>query len=376
MNTPQRFALLFGAQFLGFGAMLPFLPAILADGGLSASQVGTVLAAGALVRLVAGPLSGRLADRVPDMRRLLAAACVLAAAAAAGFGLLAGFALLLAVQMLHSAAAAPIMPLSDSQAAGAVRAGGFNYARVRAVGSITFILGSVAAGLATEWLGVRAVAWMLAGALLLTAAAALLLPPPAPRPAKPQGGLWAPLREPLFRRMLPVAALVQASHAAYYAFSTLHWQAAGLSAGFIGVLWGLGVVAEVLLFLYGGRLVDRLGLRGLALLAAGAGVLRWGLTAITVDPAALVVVQLLHAATFGAMHLAAMRAMVALPAEISGRAQTLLASGVSAAMGLFMWLSGPIFAAVGGLVFLAMAAMCAVALVACWAWPMEGPARG
>jgi len=376
VNTPQRFALLFGAQFLGFGAMLPFLPAILADGGLTASQVGTVLAAGALVRLVAGPLSGRLADRVADMRRLLAVTCVLAAAAAAGFGLLAGFALLLAVQMLHSAAAAPIIPLSDSQAAGAVRAGGFNYARVRAVGSITFVLGAVAAGQATEWLGVRAVAWMLAGALLLTAVSALLLPPPGPRPAKPQGGLWAPLREPLFRRMLPVAALVQASHAAYYAFSTLHWQAAGLSAGFIGILWGLGVVAEVLLFLYGGRLVDRLGLRGLALLAAGAGVLRWGLTAFTVDPAALIAVQLLHAATFGAMHLAAMRAMVALPAEISGRAQTLLASGVSAAMGLVMWLSGPIFAAFGGLVFLAMALMCAAALVASWAWPVGGPARG
>lgn len=53
MNTPQRFALLFGAQFLGIGAMLPFLPAILADGGLTAGQVGTVLAAGAAVRLVA-----------------------------------------------------------------------------------------------------------------------------------------------------------------------------------------------------------------------------------------------------------------------------------------------------------------------------------
>lgn len=372
MNTPQRFALLFGAQFLGFGAMLPFLPAILADGGLTASQVGTVLAAGALVRLVAAPLSGRLADRVPDMRRLLAAACVLAAAAAAGFGLLAGFALLLAVQMLHSAAAAPIIPLSDSQAAGAVRAGGFNYARVRAVGSITFVLGAVVAGQATEWLGVRAVAWMLVGALLLTAVSALLLPPPGPRAARPQGGLWAPLREPLFRRMLPVAALVQASHAAYYGFSTLYWQAAGLSAGFIGLLWGLGVVAEVLLFLYGGRLVDRLGLRGLALLAAGAGVLRWVLTALTLDPVALVAVQLLHAATFGAMHLAAMRAMVALPAEISGRAQTLLASAVSAAMGLVLWLSGPVFAAVGGLVFLAMALMCAVALVAAWAWPARG----
>nr|WP_260170357.1 MFS transporter [Roseococcus suduntuyensis] len=368
VNTPRRFALLFGAQFLGFGAMLPFLPAILTDGGLTPEQIGTVLAAGAMVRLVAGPLSGRLADQVADMRRLLALACLLAALAAVGFGLLAGLVLLLAVQLLHSAAAAPIIPLSDSQAAGAVRAGGFDYARVRAWGSITFILGAVAAGQATEWAGARAVAWILAGAMLLTALAALALPPPGPRRATPRGGLWAPLREPLFRRVLLVSALIQASHAAYYGFSTLHWQAAGLSAGFIGVLWGVGVVAEVLLFLRGGRLVDLLGLRALVAIAASAGVLRWGLTAVTADPIALLLLQTLHAATFGVMHLAAMRAMIRLPAELSGRAQTLLSAGVSATMGVVMWLSGQVFAALGGLVFLAMAAMCGAALLALLAW--------
>jgi hypothetical protein len=63
------------------------------------------------------------------------------------------------------------------------------------------------------------------------------------------------------------------------------------------------------------------------------------------------------------MHLAAMRALVALPAEVSGRAQTLLASGVSAATGLFMWLCGPAYAAGGGLVFLGMALLCGVAAV-------------
>lgn len=371
MNTPRRFALLFGAQFLGFGAALPFLPAILAEGGLTPEQVGTVLAAGSMMRLLAGPLSGRLADQVADMRRLLALASLLAAATAAGFGLLAGFALLLAVQLLHSAAAAPIVPLSDSQAAAAVRAGGFDYARVRAWGSITFILGAVAAGQAAEWAGPRAVAWILVAAMLMTALGALALPPPTPRRPGPAGSLWAPLREPLFRRILLVAALVQASHAAYYAFSTLHWQAAGLSAGFIGVLWGVGVVAEVLLFLRGGRIVDRLGLRALVALAAGAGVLRWGLTAVTADPIALLALQTLHAATFGLMHLAAMRAMVRLPAELSGRAQTLLAAAVSATMGLVMWLSGLVFAALGGLVFLAMAGMCAAALLALLAWRRE-----
>jgi len=355
--------LVFGAQFAAFGAMMPFLPAILAEAGLSAAQVGMVLAGGSLVRLIAAPLSGRLADRAPDMRRVLALAALLAAVSALGFGLAAGFAALLAVQLLHSIVAAPIVPLTDALAVGAVRRGGFDYARVRSAGSIAFMLGALIAGIAAEWAGPGVAVWILVLGLLVTAWGALRLPATAPRDQTPQGSIWAPLAEPGFRWIWPLAALIQGSHAVYYGFSTLHWQAVGLSTGFIGLLWALGVLAEVCLFLYGRGLVDRLGVRGLILLAAGAGVLRWSVTAVTSEPAVLVVVQLLHGATFGAMHLAAMRALVGLPAGLSGRAQTLLASAVSASTGALIWASGPLYEAVGGGAFAAMAALCAVALL-------------
>lgn len=362
MSPAARFALLYGAQFAGFGAILPFLPAILAEGGLDPPAVGLVLAAGAFARVLAGPLAGRIADALADPRPLLAACCVAAAAGAAGFGLAAGLAALLAAQLLHSAGAGPVIPLSDAAAAAAVRAGGFDYARVRAAGSVTFIAGALAAGLAAEAAGPRVAAWMLAAALLLTAWAALRLPAPGPRPPRRTGGLLAPLRLASFRRLLLAAALVQGSHAAYYAFATLHWQAAGLPAGFIGLLWALGVLAEILLFLRGGALAERLGTRGLALLAAGGGALRWTLTAASAEPLLLLLVQPLHAATFGAMHLAAMRAIVALPADLAGRAQTLLAAAVGAGTGALMWAAGPLFAWGGGAVFLAMAGLCAAAL--------------
>jgi len=366
MTPSLSFALVFGAQFAAIGAMMPFLPAILAEAGLSTAQVGLLLAVGSLVRLVAAALIGRLADRAPDMRLVLALAALFAAVSALGFGLAAGFAALLAVQLLHSIAAAPIVPLSDALAVGAVQRGGFDYARVRSAGSIAFMFGALLAGIGAEWAGPRIAAWMLVLGLLVTAWAALRLPAPSPRtsatPVEPaSGSLWAPLAETGFRWILPLAALIQGSHAVYYAFGTLHWQAAGLSTGFIGLLWALGVLAEILLFLCGRSLVGRLGVRGLTLIAAGAGVLRWAMTALTSDPAALVVIQLLHGATFGAMHLAAMRALMALPAGISGRAQSLLASAVSATTGVLIWASGPLYGVAGGMTFLAMAALCLLA---------------
>ena len=79
----------------------------------------------------------------------------------------------------------------------------------------------------------------------------------------------------------------------------------------IGLLWGEGVVAEVALFLWGRRLVERIGAPGLALAAATLGLLRWSVTATTTDPLVLALVQPLHAATFGCMHLGAMRVLAA-----------------------------------------------------------------
>ncbi len=122
------------------------------------------------------------------------------------------------------------------------------------------------------------------------------------------------------------------------------------------------MAAEVALFAWGRGLADRLGPRGLLLVAAGAGVLRWSITAGTVWLPALVLAQGLHAATFGAMHLATMRIMQgAVPAAVAGTAQTLLAAGIGAVMMLATLAAGQGYAVFGGAVFWAMAAMSAAA---------------
>lgn len=371
VNPATRFVLLYSAQFVVVGITLPFLPAILSAQGMSPAEVGVLLAVAAGVRLVAGPAGGRLADALGDARVLLVAGSALAALAACGFLLPAGFGLLLLVMALHSAAFAPVVPLTDALALAASRApGGFDYARVRAAGSIAFMLAAIVVGQAVALAGIQAAAWLLVAGLAATSLAALALPGRAPRAgravARGWAGFLAPLRIPAVRRLMLVSALIQGSHALYYGFGTLHWQAAGLGAGLIGGLWAVGVLAEVALFLWGRGLVARLGPVGLSLVAAGAGVLRWGVTALTVDPWLLVPAQMLHAATFGMQHLATMAvlARVVPPAE-AGTAQTLHAAlGVGLWMGLLALACGPLYAAVGGAGFWAMAVLCLLALPA------------
>ncbi len=368
VSPAARHALLFAAQFFAFGVVLPFLPAVLADGGLSPEEVGLVLAAGAAVRLVAGPLGGRLADALGRPPLVLAACAALSALAAAGYLVAAGLGAMLLVHVLLSAAMAPIVPLSDALAVAAARRHDFDYGRSRAAGSVAFILGSLAAGQAVAAAGTGAAVWLISAGLLASAGAALLLPRAAEAPTGRPGlaGLLGPLRLPALRWLLPVSALIQGSHALYYGFGTLHWQAAGLSPAVIGALWATGVVAEVALFVWGRGVVARLGPVGLCLVAAGAGAFRWGATALTTDPLLLFPLQVLHAASFAAQHLAAMAVLGrAVPANEAATAQTLHAAlGVGAAMGLLTLGCGPLYAWAGGGAFWAMAGLCVLAVPA------------
>ena len=54
------------------------------------------------------------------------------------------------------------------------------------------------------------------------------------------------------------AALIQATHGAYYAFASNIWIAQGIGGGHIGALWATGVGAEILLLLFSARLLGGL----------------------------------------------------------------------------------------------------------------------
>lgn len=367
MSLATRFALIFAAQFAAFGVMMPFLPPLLLARGLSPADLGTVLAAGSALKLLAGPLGGRLADRLGDPRLVLICCTATATICATGFGLLSGFWAVLCVNLALAAALAPTTALADSMALRAAREPpGFDYGRARAAGSASYILAAVLAGGLVGALGAVSAAWCIAAMFALGALAALLLPRADGTGKGGASGFRAALALPWLRRLMLIAALMQGSHAAYYAFGSIHWQRLGFDAGVIGLLWGWGVVAEVALFVWGRGVAERLGVRGLILLAAGAGLLRWPIMAESTTLPPLIFAQALHALTFGAMHLAAIRLLQQrIPGSLGGTAQSLLAAAIGAMTTLLTLACGPGYAALGAGIFWGMAGLCAmvVALV-------------
>lgn len=372
MNLASRHALVYAAQFFAFGVTLPFLPAVLSARGLDAAELAAVLAAGSAVRLVAGPFGGYVADALAAPRAVLTISALAAAFACAGFLFAAGFLAMLLVYALLSIATAPLMPLTDAVTLASIRREPFDYGRVRAAGSISFILASILAGQVVAFLGVPSAVPLIMAGFAATAAAALLLPRvTVPMPMPTLGGFAgfvAPLRIVALRWLVLATALIQGSHAFYYAFGTLNWQAEGLGAGTIGALWAAGVAAEITLFLWGRSIVARLGPVRLLLIAAIAGIIRWSLSAVTTEPAALFLLQILHAGTFGAQHLASMVILARIvPPGQAGTAQALHASlGAGLSIGVLTLAAGPLYAAFGGAGYWAMAILCAASLPVCF----------
>lgn len=365
-----RLGVWYGALFLIIGLVTPYWPVWLAGQGLSAADVGVVLSAGLAAKVVGNLLWPRLADHWGRPRATMTA---LALAGLAGYGLFApgpGFWGLLILQMWVWACIAPLMPLGDALTLQVTRGGRVDYGRVRLWGSASFILAAVAGG---AWFEGRPADWILVlviASVALTAAATRLLPAGQAGPAI-GSGLRDLLRHGELRWFVLAAGLVQASHAAYYAYATLHWQAAGLSEGLIGLFWGEGVVAEILLFLVGSRVLARLGPLRLMMVAAGLATLRWTVTAVTTEPAVLAMVQLLHAASFGATHLAAMGYLTTrVPAPLLATAQGLYgALGMGVIFAGATLIAAELYGQAGGAAFLAMAIQAAAGgLIALGLW--------
>ncbi len=361
MTAPVRLACFYVAIFAVGGIQLPFWPVWLAHRQLAPADIGVLLAVGAWLRLATSPLAGIAADRIPSPRHVMLPLCL---CTLVGFGLFLparGFAAALMLNALTSGCLAALLPLGESVALSAASAGRLDYGRVRLWGSLGFIAATLLAGRAVPAIGEESVLYLLIGAAALLAAACAILPQQRQPAGAPGFAAASTLLRPSFVAFLAAAVLIQGSHAIYYAFGTLHWRTLGIGDGTIALLWVEGVVAEILLFYWGARLLRRFTPLGLIALGGCGGVLRWSVTAATGALPLLVLLQLLHALSFGAAHLGAMHHLSrTLPRGRAATGQALYATAGGVAQGLILLLAGPLYASAGGLSYLAMAALAGV----------------
>lgn len=354
-----RLAVLYAAIFVLGGIQLPFFPVWLKAKGLDPGLIGLVLAAPMIVRVFAIPFATRRADRRDAIRAAIMVASGLSVLGYVLVGLAEGAAAILVTFALAALVTTPVMPLTETYALRGLGARGRAYGPVRLWGSLAFIFGTFAAGYAADVIPARHLIWLIVAASIISALAAFTLAPlstgaPAANlTAAPRRGL---LRDPAFIAVLAAASLIQSSHAVYYGFSALEWRAAGIDGTAIAALWGLGVIAEIVLFALSGRLPRFFQPSVMLTIGAAGATLRWAAMALDPPAAMLPLVQLLHALSFGATHLGALTFLARhAPQGQAATAQGYLAIAMGAAMAGATGLSGVLYGAFGVKAYAAMA---------------------
>jgi PPP family 3-phenylpropionic acid transporter len=372
MTLPVRLGLFYGAIFIGTGVSSPYLPVWFTDHGLSGAQIGLILSLPMLARAFTAPLLAVWADSFKLRRTALVVLSLAVMALYALMALPGGFAWWMVVWFAASSMFTTLSPLTDVIVLRRARLDGFNYGWPRGIGSAAFIVGNVGMGaLLTRGSSDIVLVWMVAAVALSALAARFLLPPDpvheeGERPvlADRMAGLGGLLRDPAFMTAAISAGLIQSAHAFYYSFSTLAWKQQGISEATTGVLWAVGVTAEIGFLWFMEPWRRRVGPRNLLVLGGAAAVVRW--TALAVSPPLwmLFPLQALHTLSYAATFMASLQLVERLSTPRNASAAQALNSALSGGVlaGLATIASGWLFDRVGAHGYLLMSVMCAVGL--------------
>lgn len=177
------------------------------------------------------------------------------------------------------------------------------------------------------------------------------------------------IKKPKILLLLLAVTLVSVSHGIYYTFFSVYLEELGHSKSFIGTLWTIAVIAEVLMFLVINRLFKRFSVQSVFLTSLFMAFVRWCCIAFFSDSIlVLMFSQALHAFSFSAIHSVMMERIRAdFRPEHQGRAQAIYNSFcISAGAAIGAGASGLLWNWSNAGTFMVSAAVALIALFVAW----------
>ena len=345
---------------------ITFMPLWLRSSGLSVQEIGACLALASALAVVVNPLVGGTADRTRSNKAILFGLIVLAALAAAAMLAATGPLLVAGIYLALRFVSAPLIPLSESILIANLAAYRLEFGRVRAWGSASVVATTLLCGFLVDKTGPAIIVIVLTLVLVLQAGLSGALPGRAQSPATDPvttSAIARALRNRGFLLLLASAAISQACHSLFYAYSTFRWLGAEYSTFQIGLFWTIGVAAEIVAFAFGSRITGRLSPGMIISIGCLAGVVRWGTFGSSTELVPTLFMQLLQGATLGLTQVgvaAYLRAQVAPHFLASATGSYAAATGLLGS--LFILVGGQLYAGGSGQVFLFASTVCVLAL--------------
>jgi len=319
--------------FAALGALIPFWTLYLSSLGFNSIQIGQLMAIPTATKIIAPYIWGWLGDHIGKRMAIVRTGSLLAFLTFLLVFWLTDYSGLALAMSLFSFFWNAVLPQVEVVTFHYLKDETPKYSRIRVWGSVGFVVAVTALGFVVDSLGPSSILPVLALLYLGIWATTLLIPENEEEdlsgsedPLMPIGSF---LLQPGILAFFAACLLMQMSHGSYYTFYSIYLESQGYSKTLIGELWALGVVAEVVVYIFfmHAALV-RFGAIRLLMLSLLLAALRWVLIgSFSGSLPVLLFAQLLHAATFGIFHAAAIHSVHhRFPRRLLGRGQALYSS--------------------------------------------------
>ncbi|UCC13685.1 MAG: MFS transporter [Gammaproteobacteria bacterium] len=299
-----RISFFYASYFAAIGILAPYIGLYLRHRGFDALAIGQLLAILMAMRIMTPALWGWLADVSGRRMMLLRVAAITAPLCFVAVAISTEWSSLAFALAIFGAVWSGVLPSYEANTMNHLGDRPQTYGRLRMWGSAGFILAVICGGMLFDD---ERIFWFPAvtiGLLVLAAAGTALTPPASSQHHESDGsGLVAHLRKRKVAGLLLAAILLQASFGPYLAFFTIYLRDAGYSSLTAGFMWAWGTAAEIVVFAYTPRLLNRWTPHGLLTAALAVTSIRWVMTGLF--PGSLTILlaaQTLHMASFGVFH--------------------------------------------------------------------------
>lgn len=288
------------------GAFVPYWGLYLKSEQFSPADIGILMSLFQISRIFAPNFWGWLADHTGKRAQWIKLTAFLGLCGFTAVFWAHGFYWLFFVMAALSLFTSSTLPLAESLTLAHLATTNGHYSRIRMWGSLGFIVAAVILGFLIDFAGIKSLLWF----LLIVQMTLFILSHTLPDPKMiahehDHYSIWQVIKQPNVIALLIGCALMVTAHGVLYNFYSIYLSEHGYSKGMIGLLWAVGVICEIGIFILMPKIMARYTLKTILLVSLALAVLRFGMIGLAVDNfAILILAQTLHAATFGSFHAA------------------------------------------------------------------------
>jgi PPP family 3-phenylpropionic acid transporter len=298
-------------HFAFIGAFAPYWSLYLKSLSFNALQIGVLMSLLHVTRIFAPTAWGYLADHTGKRMLIVQLAAITGLVSYCGVFFGESFLWMFAVMMLMSFFWSASLPLIEATTLSHLGKSTARYGSIRSWGSLGFVLAVIGIGYLLDATEIALLLWVVLGFKLGIVIFSWRIPEAEIASHSTDAlSVQQIFKQPGVLAFFSACLLMAFAHGPYYTFYSIYLVDYGYSKGAIGWLWAIGVICEIGVFFLMPRVMHRFSLKQILAFSFTCAVARFLMIGWGVEwPTVMLMAQILHAATYGAHHVAAMMAV-------------------------------------------------------------------